>query len=47
VLGDLSLRLHLIQIATLTNAELDIYIGSAAHQRDDIIRACDMLFTRS
>lgn len=45
VLGDLSLRLNLLQVATLTIPQLETHIGSAANQRDDIIRACDMLLT--
>ncbi|MBM2321360.1 MULTISPECIES: CcdB family protein [Marivita] len=45
VVGDLALRLNLLQLATLTLPQLETHIGSAAHQRDDIIRACDMLLT--
>ena len=44
-LGDIVLRLHATQIATLTTKELGTYVGSASHQRDDIIRATDLLLT--
>lgn len=44
-LGDLTLRLHSTEMATLTKKELGTFIGSAAHQRDEIIRACDLLLT--
>jgi toxin CcdB len=44
-LGDVTLRLQSTEIATLTKKELGTYIGSAAHQRDEIIRACDLLLT--
>jgi toxin CcdB len=44
-LGDVTLRLQSTEIATLTKKELGTFIGSAAHQRDEIIRACDLLLT--
>ena len=44
-LGDLTLRLQSTEMATLTRKELGTFIGSAAHQRDEIIRACDLLLT--
>ncbi|SHH00101.1 CcdB family protein [Marivita hallyeonensis] len=44
-LGDISLRVQMTQMATLTRQELGTYIGSAAHQRDEIIRATDLLLT--
>ena len=44
-LGDLRLRLQSTEMATLTKKELGTFIGSAGHQRDEIIRACDLLLT--
>jgi toxin CcdB len=44
-LGDVTLRLQTTEVATLTRKELGTRVGSASHQRDDIIRACDMLLT--
>ncbi|WP_439119553.1 CcdB family protein [Marivita sp.] len=44
-LGDLTLRLQSTEMATLTRKELGTFIGSAAHQRDEIIHACDLLLT--
>lgn len=41
--GDTKLRLLPQQMATVMTSSLVTYIGSAAHLRDDIIRACDML----
>ncbi|WP_439124074.1 CcdB family protein [Marivita sp.] len=42
-LGDVTFRLQSTEIATLTKKELGTYIGSAAYQSDEIIRACDLL----
>lgn len=43
--SDKELRLFPQQIATVMTASLVTFVGSAAHLRDDIIRACDMLIT--
>lgn len=43
--SDVPVRLFPQQIATVMASSLVSYIGSAAHLRDDIIRACDMLIT--
>ncbi|WP_292286915.1 CcdB family protein [Marivita sp.] len=44
-LGDVTLRLQATELATLTKKELGTRLGSASHQRDDIIRATDLLLT--
>lgn len=40
-------KMHLFpqQMATVMTSSLTTYIGSAAQQRDEIIRACDLLLT--
>ena len=43
--GDSKMRLFPQQIATVMTSSLTTYIGSAAHQRDEIIRAYDLLLT--
>lgn len=44
-MGDLILRLQATELATLSLREIGTRVGSAAHMRDDIIRATDMLLT--
>ncbi|MFA8385892.1 MAG: CcdB family protein [Pelagibaca sp.] len=44
-LGDVTLRLQTTELATLTKKELGTRLGSASHQRDEIIRATDLLLT--
>ena len=44
-LDDVTLRLHATQVATLTTTELGAFAGSAAHHRDKIIRATDLILT--
>ena len=43
--GDSKMHLFPQQMATVMTSSLVTYIGSAAHQRDEIIRACDLLLT--
>ena len=43
--GDSKMHLFPQQMATVMASSLVNYVGSASHQRDDIIRACDMLLT--
>lgn len=43
--GDSQMRLFPQQLATVMTSSLVTYVGSAAHVRDDIIRACDVLIT--
>lgn len=43
--SDIQMRLLPQQIATVMTSSLVTHVGSAAHLRDDIIRACDMLIT--
>lgn len=40
-------KMHLFpqQMATVMTSSLVTHVGSAAHLRDDIIRACDLLLT--
>ncbi|WP_439522436.1 CcdB family protein [Marivita sp.] len=44
-LGDVTLRLQTTELATLTKKELGTRLGSASHQRDEIVRATDLLLT--
>lgn len=43
--GDAQFYLLPQQVATVLVSNLGTYIGSAAHQRDEIIRATDLLLT--
>ena len=43
--GDMTLKLNPLQVTTMRVRDLGQHIGSAAHLRDDITRALDMLFT--
>lgn len=43
--GDTQMRLFPQQMATVMTSSLVTFVGSAAHQRDDIIRACELLIT--
>ena len=43
--GDSQMRLFPQQLATVMTSSLTTYVGSAAHLRDDVIRACDVLIT--
>lgn len=44
-LGDVVLRLNPLQLTTLRRSDLGKRIGTAAHHRDEITRALDLLLT--